>query len=164
MFYTVGRYFCFLLTFGSLGKIVYYVLDADKLMNIVILDRDVEFLFAEADEVCKLERADSKVVDKLSSGNDLRLVYVKILYEYCFYLFKKFVVHVNFSLKIICDINKNLFISVVIYAESVSLDLARRGFFKLGVSEHYLTDLLEDGKLAVYVIDLFLDTREDLII
>ena len=48
---TVGRYFRYYLLFCSIGKIVHYVFNGNKLMNIVIFDCYVEFFFAKADKV-----------------------------------------------------------------------------------------------------------------
>ena len=60
---------CITLLFRFFFEVVDDVADSDETAYIVLVDLDVEFLFAQKDEIGELERIDSEVSDEFRFGS-----------------------------------------------------------------------------------------------
>lgn len=60
-------------------EVFYHVTDGDKFTKIIVLDLDIEFLFASADQVSQLKRVDAEIIDKLCLKGDFSGFYVEVV-------------------------------------------------------------------------------------
>ena len=73
-------------------KICNDISDGNKLMDVVILDFNAEFLLAEKNKVGKLKGIDAEVVYKLGFGLYLVRIHGEIVYKHFFYFLKHCVI------------------------------------------------------------------------